>query len=128
MSNSLNIADQIMSELTKYSNEVASRINVSSESCAKKLRTTLKRTSPKKTGDYGKGWRVKQTHKGRTLSVFVVHNATDYQLTHLLEYGHAVKGGTKRVRAIEHIKPAEEQTINEFLNEVEKAIQEAGNG
>ena len=128
MGNSLDIAEQIMSELKKYSNEVTSQVNVSSEKCAKKLRTTLKRTSPKKTGDYGKGWRVKQTHKGRTLSVFVVHNATDYQLTHLLEYGHAVKGGTKRVKAIEHIKPAEEQVINEFLSEVEKAIQEAGNG
>ena len=55
-----------------------------------------------------------------------MHNATDYQLTHLLEFGHAINGGTKRVKAIPHIEPAKENAVETFVQEVEKVIREAG--
>ena len=70
----------------------------------------------KNGGSYAKGWRVTEID-GKN----VIHNKTDYQLTHLLENGHAkVNGG--RVAARVHIRPAEEEAINEYIKEVEKVI------
>ena len=75
----------------------------------------LKADSPEKTGDYAKGWRMKKTSKG-----YIVHNKTDYQLTHLLEHGHARKGGGRDVKAKVHIRPAEENAIKAFCKENKK--------
>lgn len=122
----IDIGTAIMKELGTYSNDLVERINVSSKKCANKLKREIQENSPEKTGDYKKGWRVRQVYKSHTLSQYVVHNATDYQLTHLLEFGHAVKGGTERVKPIPHIAPAEEKVVGEFMNEVEKAVKEAG--
>lgn len=122
----IDIGAAIMKELGTYSNELAERVNKTSKKYANKLRRELEETSPEKTGDYKKGWKVKQVYKSHTLSQYVVHNATDYQLTHLLEFGHAIKGGTQRVKPIPHIAPAEEKIVSEFLTEIDKAVQEAG--
>lgn len=122
----IDIGAAIMKELETYSNDLVERINVSSKKCANELKKEIQENSPEKTGDYKKGWRVRQVYKSHTLSQFVVHNATDYQLTHLLEFGHAVKGGTQRVKPIPHIAPAEEKIVDEFMNEVENAVKEAG--
>lgn len=118
----IDIGAAIMKELEAYSNDLVEKINASSKECANKLKREIQQSSPKKTGSYKKGWRVKQVYKSHTLSQYVVHNATDYQLTHLLEFGHAINGGTRRVKPIPHIGPAEEKIVNEFLAEVEKAI------
>ena len=120
--NDIDIGAAIMKELQNYSNDVVEKVNTSSKEYANKLKKELQENSPKKTGDYKKGWKVKQVYNSHTLSQYVVHNATDYQLTHLLEFGHAIKGGTRRVKPIPHIGPAEEKIVNEFLAEVEKAI------
>lgn len=70
---------------------------------ARQATTELKTTSPVgNRGRYIKGWRHKKVGKRR-----VVYNKTDYQLTHLLEKGHAKRGGG-RTRAIPHIKPVEQ--------------------
>ena len=122
----IDIGAAIMKELETYSNDLVEKINASSKECANKLKREIQQSSPKKTGSYKKGWRVKQVYKSHTLSQYVVHNATDYQLTHLLEFGHAIKGGTRRVKPIPHIAPAEEKVVDEFMNEVEKAVREAG--
>ena len=80
----------------------------------------LKAKSPRKKvkgGQYAAGWTLKPT-PGR-LKGFVVYNATDYQLTHLLEKGHAKRGGG-RVRPIPHIRPVEIVTTERVVRRIEQ--------
>ena len=67
---------------------------------------------------YNRGWTVKKTKRDKTATV---HNATDYQLTHLLEKGHALwQGG--RTQAFPHIAPVAEECDDELLKNIKKYI------
>lgn len=80
----------------------------------------LRVTSPKKTGAYARGWTMERI-KDPLREGYRVKNSTEYQLTHLLEKGHAkVNGG--RVRAIPHIRPVEEKGIQTFLEMIKSRI------
>jgi hypothetical protein len=119
----LNIDDlsaQIIQELQRYTNLVTEEVEVAKKEVADQTVKELKTAGSFKnmTGRYRKGWRVKK--QGNKL---IVHNKTDYQLTHLLEKGHAKVGGG-RVRAYPHIGPAEQRAINEYLQRVEEAIRQ----
>ena len=78
-----------------------------------------------RSGRYASGWRVRKGIKvGRGkgwLPGFTVYNATDYQLTHLLENGHAIVNGSGtygRVPGIPHIKPAEMWASQEIMRKL----------
>ena len=73
----------------------------------------LRNTSPRKSGSYAQGWGTK---KQGEMDV-IVHNRTDYQLTHLLENGHVIKnkkGTYGRTHGIKHIAPVEEWAVDEL--------------
>lgn len=110
------LADEIVKALEEYTNDVTEGIEKEKNNVAKNAVAKLKETSPEDTGDYAKGWRVSDIDGKK-----VVHNKTDYQLTHLLEYGHAKVNG-ERVAAQPHIRPVEEKVIKEFTEGVEKVI------
>lgn len=110
------LAKEINKTLNEYTTEVTNKIDKSAQTIGKKGVKLLKEKSPKYTGEYGKGWRLKKTNKG-----YVIHNATEYRLTHLLEKGHAKVGGG-RVAPRKHIEPVEKQVVDEFVKEVEEAL------
>lgn len=129
--------NEIVQMLNKYNDDIKKGIadaslNVAEEG-AKKLQETkqpsgeggtarpMKRREWKK---YSKGWKVKTTLKPAYASA-VIHNKTDYQLTHLLEYGHITRNGT-RTRAFKHIKPVEEYCQNEFEKKCKEVIKRGG--
>ncbi|CAI3226989.1 conserved hypothetical protein [Clostridium neonatale] len=111
------LSDEIVKALSEYTSEVIEGIEKEKETVSEKAVKRLRETSPEgDTKRYKKGWRVSDIDGKK-----VVHNKTDYQKTHLLEYGHAkVNGG--RVAAIPHIRPVEEEVIKEFTKGVEKVI------
>ena len=115
------LASEIAEGLEKYSKEVVEKINVSSKRISNEAVKKLKSTSPKKTGDYAKGWRQKEEKDLVQPNNHIVHNKTDYQLTHLLEYGHLKADGT-RVDAIPHVEEVEKEVIKEFWEEVEEEL------
>ena len=63
------------------------------------------------TGKYSASWDVKTVFKDRLHDSLVIYNAEHYRLTHLLENGHAKRGGG-RVPAYPHIAP-----VNDWVNE-----------
>lgn len=116
------IANEITRQLRMYEESVRAEIDTSAENVGKELVAQLKQDpSPKLTGDYRKGWRLSKV--GKRSVKYVVHNKTDYRLTHLLENGHVkVNGG--RVDGVPHIRPGEERAVREFLDRVERAIRQ----
>ena len=83
----------------------------------------LQNTSPRKTGSYAAGWTYSQTPTGG-----VVHNATDYQLTHLLEFDHVISNGRGtygRSTPQVHIKPGEEWAKTAVIQEIERVINDS---
>lgn len=113
-----NFADELVGILQEYTSEVEEELEKAKEENAKDGAKKLRVTSPKKTGKYAKGWRARKIG-----GAWVVHNATDYQLTHLLEKGHAKVGGG-RVPGRPHIAPVEEDIITSFEKQLEKIIRD----
>ena len=112
-SNSLNFEQTVKFMLQNYS---AAAAEVAKEAAQK-----LKQTSPKRQGKYARSWKVKQ-EKGRLkVMVTVFSDKPEYRLTHLLEYGHAKRGGG-RVQGIEHIAPVEEWANNEAVDRIIEEI------
>ena len=73
-------------------------------------------------GTYKKSWRKKTEGKGTAKpSVVVYAGGNQYRLTHLLENGHAKKGGG-RVRGYSHIAPAQELAEDEVMRALEKHL------
>jgi hypothetical protein len=114
---------EVRIDLTKIMNEyvkgIDDKVDRAADQVGKETVAMLKQTSPKKTGRYAKGWRVKKNGRQR-----YVYNAVKPQLTHLLEHGHAKRGGG-RVRAYVHIKPAEEAAAKRFVELTSEAIKDA---
>jgi hypothetical protein len=116
--------------LNDYSHDVQEAIQREAEKIAKDGTKKLKSTSPinRKNsvhrGKYSKGWRAK-TDKGRGYVHSTIYNATDYQLTHLLEDGHLTRNG-KKTKPIKHIEPINNECCLEFEKNVEKIIANGG--
>ena len=117
---------EIMRELTRYTEEVAQEIEEAADRRAKEAVKTLKETSPrseKKHKHYADGWAIKKQKSGGTLEI-TIYNRRKPHLTHLLEYGHLKKGGT-RVNGIPHIEPVQEKLNREFAADCEEIIANA---
>ena len=71
------------------------------------------------TGKYRKGW-TSQTDTERYGSTVTIYNRTP-GLPHLLENGHAKRGGG-RVPGKTHIPPVEQELIKQFEEQIEKAV------
>ena len=125
MSNS-SVTVQLQEVFEEYSKEVKRAANNSADVVAKKTVTRLKNSSPRKTGSYAKGWSIKRERGTAGINTVIVHNKTDYQLTHLLENGHIVKnakGVFGRAPAHKHIEPAEQWANEELPLEIERELQ-----
>lgn len=124
--------DQLAKEIEKTLTDF---IGVTEEACDKGVRETAKdavqalRTAhPPGSGQYGSwdkynsGWKVMQTKTDKRYHrKATIHNETDYQLTHLLEKGHAIANGG-RARAFPHIAPVAEQCESDLLQNIKKHI------
>lgn len=119
------LADAIMEELNAYSQEVTDILKEEVKDAGKVAAAEVQAASPVDTGDYRKGWRSKTVYEsGKDIRV-VVHNKTDYQLAHLLEYGHAIVSGGRKlgdVPAYPHIRQAEENAEKRLEGKVRVRI------
>ena len=114
--------------LDEYSSDIQEGITETAYKVAEDGKNKLRVTSPKKTGSYRKGWRVDKRH-GKGYVHASIYNATDWQLTHLLEKPHAIRNqygtwGTSKPQV--HIEPVEQECIQAFEKDVEQVIKNGG--
>lgn len=85
------------------------------------MKKDIQENAPKDTGAYAKSWSVKNVKETSNSIELVLHSRNRYQLSHLLEFGHAKRGGG-RVPGKAHIAPAEERAGRTLEQEIEKAL------
>lgn len=115
------LAQAIGAEIGEYFDEISSDVKAAVSQTARECMEEIKQKSPKKTGKYRKSWTITEAYNKRGTIRLIVHNKKYYRLTHLLENGHAKRGGG-RVDGIPHIAPAEQHAEEKLIKKVEEAI------
>ncbi len=124
-----NLASAIMHELEEYRDITDEAVQKGVSETAKEAVRELRNAHPAGSGKYGswdksynKGWKVMQTKTDKRYHrKATIHNETDYQLTHLLEKGHALHQGG-RTQAFQHIAPVAEKCEDELLQNMKKYL------
>lgn len=117
----INLEEELGRILDEYMDDVEETASKVINQVAREAAQKLKDTSPKKTGKYASGWKVK---KGKKLDA-VVYNATRPGLTHLLEESHPIRnqyGTWGRSTAQPHIAPVREWAEEEVVKRIEEAL------
>lgn len=116
-----NMADEIMKELDDYMETTDEAVDQAVKNVSKTTRTMVKSLSPKRHGNYSKGWSVKKEVDRANKHIVTVHNRKMPGLTHLLEKGHAKRNGG-RVEGKPHISKAEEYAVREIESEIRRKL------
>ena len=117
-----NLEKKLQEYLTQYKEDIDEEVVETTNTVIKEAKQELIQTSPRsgiaRNIKYYKGWAIKNGVKTRTVQnkyTRVIWNKTNYQLTHLLEFGHATRNGG-RTKAQPHIRPVEEKYGQEFVD------------
>jgi len=115
------LANEIMAGLEEYADLATESVKKAVRKSGQTVRKGIRTNAPKDTGDYQKSWSVKTERETATQLHLIVHSRNRYQLAHLLEHGHAKRGGG-RVKGKPHILPAEEVGRRQFESDIEKEL------
>lgn len=115
------MAEAVNEGLQEYSKLASSEVKRAVRKSAKTVKEKIETGAPSRTGRYKSSWvATKQEESSQSLQM-VVHSKDRYQLSHLLENGHAKRGGG-RVAAISHIAPAEQEGVELLQSLIKKAL------
>ena len=121
-SSRFNLEEAIKAALDSQHDEAVEAITEIIPSVAKRAVSMLKRTAPKNTGKYAKGWTCKvETGRMKVGATIYGQNGT-YQLAHLLERQHRMRDGNMSKEYM-HIKPVEDWAINEAIDKFSYEIE-----
>lgn len=115
------IDDAIMEELEKYADLASDDLKAAVKETAASVRKDIQAGAPMDTGKYKKSWSVKNVHEDSESIDLVVHSRNRYQIAHLLEHGHAKRGGG-RVAAKPHIASAEQRGNEKLVQTIEQKL------
>ena len=115
------LADAVMQELDNYAETTTDGVKSAVKKAADTVKKEITATAPVRSGKYAKSWRTKTTKESSSALEITVYSPTRYMLAHLLEHGHAKRGGG-RVSARPHIAAAEQDGIEELEQEIERSI------
>ena len=118
----MELSAAIQEALNEFGDEVSEAIHEAGKATADDLAKALKGSSPGfRNHKYLQGWGSKETESSPLKVEYVVYNRKHYQLTHLLEFGHATRNGG-RARAFPHIAPVEKTAGDVMQKHLEELI------
>lgn len=127
------LADTLKESLAKWVEVTEEAAQIGVRETANELLPDLQNANPnpepyRSWKKYNSGWKVSLLVKrGKAYVSYVLHNAKEYQLTHLLEYGHAVRGGG-RAAAFPHIQPVADRAEDLLFDNIIKNVRGGQNG
>ena len=126
-----NLSSEIMKTLKEFEGVTDKDCEDGVLDTAEEAVKELRQANPPGSGEYqswkkyNSGWGIKATIRGKKTSA-VVHNKKEYRLTHLLEFGHALVAGGRRVgrtRAFEHIAPVAKRAEENLVKNIRKRVE-----
>ena len=115
------LASEVMKGLTEYAELADAEMKKAVRKTATTVKNKISANAPVNSGRYKKSWVTKKTKENSHSLEMTVHSKNRYQIAHLLEHGHAKRGGG-RVAAIPHIAPAESNGEVLLIELIEKAL------
>lgn len=117
------LAREIMRQMKEYTEEVKETTADVAMNVSEKAVRMLEAESPKSKngGTYAKNWTRTTGRSGIT----VYNKDPTYRLTHLLEKGHQLKRGGRKigqVQAYPHIEEVEQKYVKEYVEELERRL------
>ena len=116
-----NLSSVVKKELEEYCEFSAEEVKQIVGEVGENVKKEIMEKAPVDTGAYRKSWRVSKEKETATSLSVVVYSEKHYRLTHLLEKGHAKRGGG-RVDARVHIAPAEASAEKQLLEKIERKL------
>lgn len=117
---------EIANAIADYTEDVVVAIEEEIDDTAEKVKEEIQSSAAWKdiSGKYRKGWAIKkENRKGET--VRIIYNKNKPGLVHLLEFGHAKRGGG-RVAARPHLQPAYDKYVPQMEKNIESIIKKGG--
>ncbi|MBE7725869.1 MAG: HK97 gp10 family phage protein [Enterocloster citroniae] len=118
---SAQLASAVMDGLKEYANLATDDMKKAVRKAGTSVKKEIQQNAPADTGAYAKSWAVKKEQETSDSIQLIVHSKNRYQLAHLLEHGHAKRGGG-RVAGKAHIAPAEEKAVRQLEEEIERSL------
>lgn len=115
------LAAVVMEGLQEYADLATEDLKAAVKKAGDSAKKDVQAGAPVDSGAYKKSWAVKTTKETANAMEVTVHSRNRYQLAHLLEFGHAKRGGG-RTRTFPHIAPAEAAAAELLEREVERAL------
>ena len=115
------LAEAVNEQLQEYNKLSTEVVKTAVTKVGNAVKNDIGANAPRKSGRYAKSWRTKKTKETSTELQVTVYSPSRYMLAHLLEHGHAKRGGG-RVRAIPHIAPAEEAAEEALRKDIERGL------
>ena len=115
------MADAIMKELNQYADAASDDVKSAVTKAAKTVKQEIQAGAPVQSGKYKKSWSTKNTAESSSKLEITVYSRNRYQVAHLLEPGHATRGGG-RVSARPHIAAAEQMGMEQLERDIERCL------
>ena len=114
------LSAQILKTMQKYTDNAKEAAKVETEKLAKEVSAKVQEAGGYEdvTGDYRAGFYIKEDG-----TRFTIANK-EYQLTHLLEFGHIIKATGERTRAFPHWQQGQE-LAKELPKRIRRALKDA---